>query len=179
MQNYTQNIDTLETAAGVQRVLQCHGSFATASCLACRRKVPGKEIETEILRRRVPLCSVCNSVPVTNKTKKKGKKKARGEWDSDDEDESDGPTYPAGIMKVCLGLNVFHWVPHITQNAIANGTLAARHHVLWGEAHRRIWPFLRRRQREGGSFTCNWHLFESCPCGRYIMYSLLIHLPRY
>ncbi|KAK7466319.1 NAD-dependent histone deacetylase sir2 [Stygiomarasmius scandens] len=99
LRNYTQNIDTLETAAGVQRVLQCHGSFATASCLACRRKVPGKEIETEILRRRVPLCSVCNSVPATNKTKKKGKKKARGEWDSDDEDESDGPTYPAGIMK--------------------------------------------------------------------------------
>ncbi|KAF5353082.1 hypothetical protein D9758_008747 [Tetrapyrgos nigripes] len=99
LRNYTQNIDTLETAAGVQRVLQCHGSFATASCLACRRHVPGKEIEEEILRRRVPLCPVCNPTPAPSKGKKKGKKKARGEWDSNDEDESDGPTYPSGIMK--------------------------------------------------------------------------------
>ncbi|KAJ7281537.1 DHS-like NAD/FAD-binding domain-containing protein [Mycena rebaudengoi] len=103
-QNYTQNIDTLETLAGVSRVLQCHGSFATASCLFCRRQVPGSVIEADILAQKVPLCSVCNaprsgiSSP-KKKGKKKSSKKAKGGWDSDDEDESDGPTYPPGIMK--------------------------------------------------------------------------------
>ncbi|KAG7093502.1 hypothetical protein E1B28_007177 [Marasmius oreades] len=99
LRNYTQNIDTLEVSVGVQRVIQCHGSFATASCLLCRRRVPGKEIEVEILGRRVPLCKVCNAPGTPPKKTKKSKKKAKGEWDSDEEDESDGPTYPPGIMK--------------------------------------------------------------------------------
>lgn len=36
---WSQNIDTLETAAGVPAdlVLEAHGSFATAHCLRCRR----------------------------------------------------------------------------------------------------------------------------------------------
>ncbi|CAK5274049.1 unnamed protein product [Mycena citricolor] len=97
LRNYTQNIDTLETLAGVSRVLQCHGSFATASCLLCRRTVPGAEIEADILSQRVPLCIACNVS--RNKPKKRGTKKAQGEWDSQDEDESDGPTFPPGIMK--------------------------------------------------------------------------------
>ncbi|KAG6861268.1 hypothetical protein C0995_002076 [Termitomyces sp. Mi166 len=97
-QNYTQNIDTLETLVGVQRVLQCHGSFATASCLQCRRRVPGSEIEADIMNQKVALCTMCNPAVPTPK-KKRGKKKAKGQWDSDDEDESDDPTYPPGIMK--------------------------------------------------------------------------------
>ncbi|KAG5641798.1 hypothetical protein DXG03_004184 [Asterophora parasitica] len=97
--NYTQNIDTLETLAGVQRVLQCHGSFATASCLLCRRRVPGSDIETDIMSQRVALCTVCNPLSASTPKKKRGKKKAKGQWDSDDEDESDGPAYPPGIMK--------------------------------------------------------------------------------
>ncbi|ESK87387.1 histone deacetylase [Moniliophthora roreri MCA 2997] len=97
--NYTQNIDTLETAAGVQRVIQCHGSFATATCLLCRRRVPGKEIESEIMSRKVPLCPVCNTSTPPPKKPTKSKKKARGEWDSAEEDESDAPAYPPGIMK--------------------------------------------------------------------------------
>lgn len=99
-QNYTQNIDTLETLAGVQRVLQCHGSFATASCLLCRRRVPGSEIEVDILRQKVALCTVCNIPAATKSKKKKGRKKSQGKWDSNDEDESDQPQYPPGIMKV-------------------------------------------------------------------------------
>ena len=31
----TQNIDTLESVCGVTRAIQCHGSFATATCLQC------------------------------------------------------------------------------------------------------------------------------------------------
>ncbi|KAF8801346.1 SIR2-domain-containing protein [Phlegmacium glaucopus] len=101
LRNYTQNIDTLETLAGVEKVLQCHGSFATASCLQCRRRVPGSEIESDILRQKVPLCTVCNGInagPLPPKGKK-SLKKLNGQWDSDVEDESDGPEYPPGIMK--------------------------------------------------------------------------------
>ena len=29
LRNYTQNIDTLEQVAGIEKVIQCHGSFAT------------------------------------------------------------------------------------------------------------------------------------------------------
>ncbi|KAI7188533.1 SIR2-domain-containing protein [Hortaea werneckii] len=44
--NYTQNIDNLEELAGVDRskLIQCHGSFATASCRKCKLQVPGHEI---------------------------------------------------------------------------------------------------------------------------------------
>ena len=108
-QNYTQNIDTLETAAGVKRVLQCHGSFATASCIQCRRKVIGTEIEEEILAGKVPLCKVCNSgdgdAAKDSKERPKAKKKKRKNsgWDDDEsEDEPDLPDYPPGIMKVSI-----------------------------------------------------------------------------
>ncbi|EKM82003.1 hypothetical protein AGABI1DRAFT_126352 [Agaricus bisporus var. burnettii JB137-S8] len=99
LRNYTQNIDTLETLAGVRRVLQCHGSFATATCLQCHRKVPGTEIETEILSRKVPLCLVCNPSKAQPKKRKQTRKQAKGQWDSDADDESDAPAYPPGIMK--------------------------------------------------------------------------------
>lgn len=107
-QNYTQNIDTLETLAGVKRVLQCHGSFATATCLHCRRSVDGTEIEKEILGKVVPLCSVCKAEAeakkpsASEKKVKKGRKTKKGRWDSDEEDESDSPDYPPWIMKVKL-----------------------------------------------------------------------------
>jgi NAD-dependent histone deacetylase SIR2 len=87
----------------VRRVLQCHGSFATATCLQCRRRVPGKEIEADILRRKVPLCTVCNIRDTTTPQNKKGKrkgKKAPDKWDSDEDDESDQSEFPPGIMKV-------------------------------------------------------------------------------
>ncbi|EAU90220.2 histone deacetylase [Coprinopsis cinerea okayama7 len=104
--NYTQNIDTLETLVGVERVLQCHGSFATASCLMCKRQVPGKDIEKEIMSQQVPLCPVCNAPeqqppcpppPPKKKKPKKGKK----EWEESDSDDDrpPPPQYPPGLMK--------------------------------------------------------------------------------
>ncbi|KFH64500.1 hypothetical protein MVEG_09234 [Podila verticillata NRRL 6337] len=59
LRNYTQNIDTLEQKAGIQSVLQCHGSFATASCIRCRHQVDGREIEDDIMRQEVAYCNVC------------------------------------------------------------------------------------------------------------------------
>ncbi|KAF9329715.1 NAD-dependent histone deacetylase sir2 [Linnemannia elongata] len=59
LRNYTQNIDTLEQRAGIQKILQCHGSFATASCLRCRRQVPGDDIKEAIFNQEVAYCTVC------------------------------------------------------------------------------------------------------------------------
>lgn len=103
-QNYTQNIDTLEVRAGVRNVLQCHGSFATASCINCHQHVPGIAIEADILNQRVPLCTICRVTQpnLAEKTKKKTTKKKRNlaPWESDGEEEPDVPAYPPGIMKV-------------------------------------------------------------------------------
>ncbi|TFY83650.1 hypothetical protein EWM64_g372 [Hericium alpestre] len=93
LRNYTQNIDTLETLAGVRNVLQCHGSFATASCLQCHQRVPGSHIESDIFRGNVPLCKLCNA-PGAKKTRPRRK---RGKRRSDEEEEE--PDYPPGIMK--------------------------------------------------------------------------------
>ncbi|KAJ1499195.1 NAD-dependent histone deacetylase sir2 [Coelomomyces lativittatus] len=49
LRNYTQNIDDLESSAGIQRVIQCHGSFKTATCMTCGHQVPGNVIEKEIM----------------------------------------------------------------------------------------------------------------------------------
>lgn len=57
---YTQNIDGLEAAAGVQRVVCCHGSFDTATCMRCRRsrKVEGA-LKEAIRCGQVPYCDAC------------------------------------------------------------------------------------------------------------------------
>ncbi|GJE91264.1 SIR2-domain-containing protein [Phanerochaete sordida] len=103
LRNYTQNIDTLETRAGVQKVLQCHGSFATASCINCKVTVPGNAIEADIMNHNIPLCKLCAAAPVPAsapavKPKKKGRKKLQP-WESDGEEEPDVPELPPGIMK--------------------------------------------------------------------------------
>lgn len=59
LRNYTQNIDTLEHKANIKRVVNCHGSFATASCVTCGYKVDGKEIEDYIMAQQVPPCPEC------------------------------------------------------------------------------------------------------------------------
>eukprot|EP00842_Homolaphlyctis_polyrhiza_P005165 jgi/Hompol1/564/HPOL_005354-RA len=60
LRNYTQNIDTLEKAAGIQNVVQCHGSFATARCISCGYSVPGTAIEEDIFAQQVPRCPRCS-----------------------------------------------------------------------------------------------------------------------
>lgn len=50
LRNYTQNIDTLEHKANIKRIVNCHGSFATASCVTCGYKCDGKEIEQYIFQ---------------------------------------------------------------------------------------------------------------------------------
>lgn len=61
LRNYSQNIDTLEQAAGIEKLITCHGSFATASCTNCRFQVDSNAIKEDIIAQRIPLCPRCNT----------------------------------------------------------------------------------------------------------------------
>jgi len=67
LRNYTQNIDTLEQVVGIENVVQCHGSFATASCMVCKHKVQAEVIRQDIFEQKIPYCSLpqCSS-SITN-----------------------------------------------------------------------------------------------------------------
>jgi hypothetical protein len=65
----------------------------------CHHQVPGSDIEADIMRHRVPLCTLCNPAPAKEKPKKK-KRKSKNGWNTDDDDdETDTIKYPPGIMK--------------------------------------------------------------------------------
>ncbi|XP_022080250.1 NAD-dependent protein deacetylase sirtuin-1-like [Acanthaster planci] len=63
LRNFSQNIDTLEQVAGITRVLQCHGSFATARCTNCNYQVDAEAIRADIFNQTVPLCPRCPQDP--------------------------------------------------------------------------------------------------------------------
>ncbi|NWU97840.1 SIR3 deacetylase, partial [Upupa epops] len=58
---YTQNIDGLERAAGIPpaRLVEAHGTFATATCTVCRRNFPGEDFRGDVMADRIPRCPVC------------------------------------------------------------------------------------------------------------------------
>jgi len=90
LRNYTQNIDNIEGIVEIKRVFQCHGSFATASCLVCHNKVPGSDIKNDIDAHTIPYCVPCTKRTAAlkkDRTKSKGKRKSG--WDHDDGDSSD------------------------------------------------------------------------------------------
>uniref|UniRef100_A0A7S0BJ36 Deacetylase sirtuin-type domain-containing protein n=1 Tax=Rhodosorus marinus TaxID=101924 RepID=A0A7S0BJ36_9RHOD len=64
LRNYTQNIDGLEKMSGIEKVIHCHGSFATATCRRCQNQVPGESIREEVLAETIPVCTVCRDRPV-------------------------------------------------------------------------------------------------------------------
>ncbi|XP_053385291.1 uncharacterized protein LOC128550372 isoform X2 [Mercenaria mercenaria] len=55
---YTQNIDGLERLAGVpaEKLVEAHGTFATATCTTCRQKMEGYEIKEKIFTDKLPRC---------------------------------------------------------------------------------------------------------------------------
>ncbi|TIA89940.1 hypothetical protein E3P99_01842 [Wallemia hederae] len=57
LRNYTQNIDSLERKAGVDRLLECHGSFAFLECLRCSAKYNTDDFAQTITDGGVPLCT--------------------------------------------------------------------------------------------------------------------------
>lgn len=60
LRNYTQNIDTLEKQAGINKVVECHGSFAKATCTSCGYCVDGEVIKDDVLSQKVPKCPKCH-----------------------------------------------------------------------------------------------------------------------
>lgn len=59
LRNYSQNIDTLEKQAGIKKVVECHGSFATASCTNCKYRVDGDAIKQDVFAEKIPKCPKC------------------------------------------------------------------------------------------------------------------------
>ena len=60
LRNYTQNIDNLERKASVNNVIQCHGSFATSSCVTCRASFSSMDLDEDIFNQKIPLCNRCH-----------------------------------------------------------------------------------------------------------------------
>lgn len=67
---YTQNIDNLELTAGIDssKIVHCHGTLSTSTCLTCRATFSGAATSAAIKMRQVPYCSLCvtdlGSVPM-------------------------------------------------------------------------------------------------------------------
>ncbi|THH11147.1 hypothetical protein EW145_g847 [Phellinidium pouzarii] len=55
---FTQNIDTLERAAGVpsDKIIEAHGSFADQHCIKCRAPYPHDKIKAKIEEQEIPVC---------------------------------------------------------------------------------------------------------------------------
>uniref|UniRef100_A0A146ZS82 NAD-dependent protein deacetylase sirtuin-3, mitochondrial n=1 Tax=Fundulus heteroclitus TaxID=8078 RepID=A0A146ZS82_FUNHE len=58
---YTQNIDGLEKLCGIpdEKLVEAHGSFATASCHLCYTPYPAEEAKVAIMNDNIPTCSFC------------------------------------------------------------------------------------------------------------------------
>lgn len=64
--NFTQNIDALELDAGVSpdKLVACHGTWETATCLTCDGKVGARDYLPFVLAGKLPLCSCGKPTPV-------------------------------------------------------------------------------------------------------------------
>jgi NAD-dependent histone deacetylase SIR2 len=111
LRNYTQNIDNIESHAGIvpEKLIQCHGSWATATCRKCKHQVPGEQIFDDVRAKQISYCKKCGelNVPQGQKRKRspnglaKRKKRSGGEFDDDDDDDGQYDAPQAGVMKVC------------------------------------------------------------------------------
>ncbi|KAI9644685.1 NAD-dependent histone deacetylase sir2 [Ciborinia camelliae] len=97
--NYTQNIDNIESNAGIlaENLIQCHGSFATATCQDCEHKIKGKEIYKDIINGQVPRCEKCILSPPQTKTLKRKRSWESGYRKRQRSSDDDIPEF--GIMK--------------------------------------------------------------------------------
>eukprot|EP00804_Cyclotella_cryptica_P005767 CCRYP_000090-RA/>CCRYP_000090-RA protein AED:0.05 eAED:0.05 QI:192/1/1/1/1/1/4/798/354 len=62
---YTQNIDGLEAVAGVNpdKLVECHGHFRSASCIACRTRYDANLCKTSMLEKgEAPSCNNCGGL---------------------------------------------------------------------------------------------------------------------
>lgn len=111
--NYTQNIDNVEYIAGIlpEKLIQCHGSFATATCMECKHNVPGEAIFPDIRAGRIPRCDVCitrlraqnqkggNGMKRKRSHNGQDKKRRRFNSNSDSDEDEDYDIPQVGVMK--------------------------------------------------------------------------------
>lgn len=108
--NYTQNIDNIEAVAGIkpEHLIQCHGSWATATCRKCQARVPGESIFEDVKAQRVAKCKACINRLKAEKPRKRKRgsnsnssSRSRGKSSfSDSEDEGQYDIPEPGVMKV-------------------------------------------------------------------------------
>lgn len=106
--NYTQNIDSLEKEAGVSpsKLIQCHGTLATASCMTCHKKYSAKKYMGVVLAGNVPYCK-CSQEDRGSKPKqprqrgRSGKKKRKRDEFEDTDSEASGNEIesPRGLLR--------------------------------------------------------------------------------
>jgi NAD-dependent histone deacetylase SIR2 len=105
--NYTQNIDNVESHAGIRKdkLIQCHGSWAMATCRKCKHQVPGEDIFDAVRARKPAECKHCIKRIATHKPGMKRKRssnssKKRRQAGGDDSDSDGAYDMPQpGIMK--------------------------------------------------------------------------------
>lgn len=101
--NYTQNIDNIEERAGIDRhrLIQCHGSFASATCRKCGFQVKGTDIFPDIRAQRVARCKRCIEDLATKEAapKKKQKSNYRHHHSGEDDSDEDDDILEPGVMK--------------------------------------------------------------------------------
>jgi NAD-dependent histone deacetylase SIR2 len=105
--NYTQNIDNVEAHAGIrkEKLIQCHGSWATATCRKCKYRIPGEDIFENIRAHTPAKCPNCVKQIAEQKpgTKRKrmsnGNKKRRDPAADDSESDGAYDIPEPGIMK--------------------------------------------------------------------------------
>jgi NAD-dependent histone deacetylase SIR2 len=106
--NYTQNIDNVEANAGIRKdkLIQCHGSWATATCRKCKYNVPGEDIFDSVRAQKPADCKRCLEEIAAQKPGLKRKRTSNGtvarkKRSSDEDSESDGAydIPQPGIMK--------------------------------------------------------------------------------
>ncbi|KAI9151814.1 NAD-dependent histone deacetylase SIR2 [Paramyrothecium foliicola] len=106
--NYSQNIDNLEIKAGVpkEKLIQCHGSFGTASCVQCGYQTQGEKIFPDIKAGHIPRCPRCvqslrAGTASIKRKRSAGADKRRKRWSADDSsgDDSEYDIPSAGVMK--------------------------------------------------------------------------------
>lgn len=105
--NYTQNIDNVEANAGIrkEKLIQCHGSWATATCRKCKYQIPGDEIFDDIRNHTPSECKQClreiadQKPGMKRKRSSNGSKKRRGPGGDDSDSDGAYDIPQPGIMK--------------------------------------------------------------------------------
>ena len=103
--NYTQNIDGLETAAGVSsaKLIQCHGTLSTATCMSCGKRTSARKYMPVVRQGKIPFCK-CSLETDKKVGKQRGRggkrKRKRDELDDSDSDlEESRRPFPKGLLK--------------------------------------------------------------------------------